>query len=241
MTGGIATTSKAAFATPDREGLEPAASKTSVVQSETTPKAPNSVTPPESAAREQGTTTGGKQVRFDAEKTNGGTKPSEGTELLLVGSPDGKGLVSRRGGRYGSPGRSRPKDAVLEYKTYRSPQRVRLVVKDENDAVPSLCSSKSGELTCTSSACDVVASGPLQNAKPPETEPLAMKDSRPNSISVDPSQAETTSPLTSSPATKKGNKRAMTPPKRVEMKEEKRLMHSPPNRPVASLPADKVS
>jgi hypothetical protein len=239
MAGGIANTTKATFATPDREGLEPLASKTSAVQSETTPKTPNFVTPPESAARDQGGTPGGgKQVRFDAEKTNGGTKLSEGTELL--GTPDVKGLVSRRGGRYGSPARSQTKDAVLEYKTYRSPERL-VVVKDENDAVPSLCSSKSGELTSTSSACDVVASGPLQDAKPPEAEPLPTQDTRPNSISVDPSQADTTSPLTSSPAAKKGNKRAMTPPKRVEMKEEKRLMHSPPNRPAASLPADKVS
>jgi hypothetical protein len=62
-----------------------------------------------------------KQVRFD-------------------GDPDSsakRGLVSRRGGRYSSPSRLKA-EAVLEYKTYRSPPK-----KEEGDGIPSLCSAQS--------------------------------------------------------------------------------------------------
>ena len=244
MTGETASNhTKTVFATPDREALECHAIQHSATKQEATPIAPNSVTPPESSTREQ-LLTGGKQVRFDPDKTF--PEPNNQGVFERGGSPDidSKGLVSRRGGRFGSPGKNRPKDTVVVYKTYRSPQRKRVLVKEENDAVPSLCSSKSGELTSTSSTFDIAANGPLEMVnviKAPEIFVVPAKRGRPNSISVDPSLMDTTSPLTSSPAVIKLDNRAMTPPKRVDINEDKRLMHSPPNRNVATLPGEKVS
>lgn len=234
---------KAVFATPDREALEFHATQQLATKQEAAPIAPNSVTPPESSTREQ-LLTGGKQVRFDPDKTF--PEPKNQGTYQLGGSLDidSKGLVSRRGGRFGSPGKNRPKDAVAVYKTYRSPQRKRVLVKEESDAVPSLCSSKSGELTSTSSTIDIAPNGPLEMVnvvKATETLAVPTKRGRPNSISVDPSLMDTTSPLTSSPAVIKLDNRAMTPPKRIDLNEDKRLMHSPPNKTVAILPGEKVS
>ena len=92
-----------------------------------------------------------KHVRFDKEDDAG----SEASPSSSVGgdSPSKRGLVSRRGGRCASPGRSlatsgQSKDAhaaataVLEFKTFRSPDRK---PRDENDTVPSLCSTSSVE------------------------------------------------------------------------------------------------
>ena len=75
-----------------------------------------------------------KQVRFDAAE-------EESTGQTSSTSP--RGLVSRRGGRFASPGQrsqQSPKEpiaAAVEYKTYRSPTK---------DEVPSLCSTNSGQL-----------------------------------------------------------------------------------------------
>eukprot|EP00536_Pseudo-nitzschia_multiseries_P015413 jgi/Psemu1/42459/gm1.42459_g len=120
-----------------------------------------------------------KQVRFDANNNKISTSTQsvavEGTALCTVGSdeadssPTGnqRGLVSRRGGRCGSPGRRNllppsstgAKDAVdaaaavLEFKTFRSPKRnSNRDNEDDNqgenssgNTVPSLCSSISTE------------------------------------------------------------------------------------------------
>mmetsp|Transcript_19780 Transcript_19780/g.46269 ORF Transcript_19780/g.46269 Transcript_19780/m.46269 type:complete len:969 (-) Transcript_19780:19-2925(-) len=92
-----------------------------------------------------------KQVRFDSENCNGtGTPGMEGKAQCSMGSDEGdsstsaqtaaqRGFVSRRGGRCGSPGRNllpttsapaKPSKeaadaaaAVLEFKTFRSPER----------------------------------------------------------------------------------------------------------------------
>mmetsp|Transcript_24319 Transcript_24319/g.59541 ORF Transcript_24319/g.59541 Transcript_24319/m.59541 type:complete len:919 (+) Transcript_24319:274-3030(+) len=77
-----------------------------------------------------------KHVRFDKKKH----------EQEVAETPEAKnrrGAVSRRGGRSGSPGRpgTDMESTVLEFKTFRSPQRKR----EESDNVPSLCSSSSAE------------------------------------------------------------------------------------------------
>lgn len=76
-----------------------------------------------------------KHVRFDKKKKKEDT--SETPEAK------NRGAASRRGGRSGSPGRSgtEMESTVLEFKTYRSPERKR----DESDTVPSLCSASSAE------------------------------------------------------------------------------------------------
>jgi hypothetical protein len=105
------------------------------------------VTPPDSFS-----TAAAKEVRFDGKKSNGkNTSKIEAKTLCAVGSDEGdssstsspnasqRGLVSRRGGRCGSPGRNilappstgaKPSKeaadaaaAVLEFKTFRSPGR----------------------------------------------------------------------------------------------------------------------
>jgi hypothetical protein len=97
-----------------------------------------------------------KQVRFDKE---GGGDVESTTSSVSGDSPSKRGLVSRRG--RGSPGRAlmassgsttsspsnephvRDNTSVLEFKTFRSPERNKQ--RDENDTVPSLCSTESGD------------------------------------------------------------------------------------------------
>jgi hypothetical protein len=122
---------QAAYATPDRDcNTDPTPPVTlTTTDLPASSEKPPTVTPLDAV-------TGAKHVRF------GNNDEKEKGE----GSADSKrGLVSRRGGRLGgSPaGTPRPTDSpVLEFKTFRSPQRKRDAM--ENDTVPSLCSASSG-------------------------------------------------------------------------------------------------
>jgi hypothetical protein len=110
---------KAAFETPDRDSAELDLPEESLATAGDCP----TVTPP---------TPNGKQVRFDKENPDVSTK---------------RGLVSRRGGRYGSPSRMTPpttSTTTTEYKTYRSPKREETSLSD--GGVPSLCSSNCDNL-----------------------------------------------------------------------------------------------
>ena len=177
------------------------------------------VTPPESGSRD---IPGGKQVRFDQDKADE-TDQKEDVALPLSKSTDSptsngsggsRGLVSRRGGRYGSPGRlpnsssgtvGVKKESVLEYKTYRSPQRRRRETV-YSDPVPSLCSSHSGGLA-SSASMSSTRDGKQDLPTQQFTSSLSStkgelslssssdKDRRPSSISCDPSKTDTTSPL----------------------------------------------
>jgi hypothetical protein len=207
---------------------------------------PATVTPPESALREEGSSKKGpaesplrliisqvespedKHVRFDKEM-----KKLEEKAESLADSPDStnsqRGLVSRRGGRCASPGRivgkpsSTKESSVLEFKTYRSPPRR----KDENDAVPSLCSANSSdkEKSATEEASST-AGNDNPKVKKGETETSNSNEgrSKPASISCD-SSMNHSSPLTSHEAdqsqetkTKKvkteDSRKATTPPPR---------------------------
>lgn len=129
---------------------------------------PNTVTPPEAGSREDPSAIkkeptdvsplqmpvdgqvdspedGNKQVRFDGDAEE--TKKDSLNDSPSSSSSSQRGLVSRRGGRCGSPGRMSSKvpstkETVLEFKTYRSPSRGK---RDETDTIPSLCSANSGE------------------------------------------------------------------------------------------------
>mmetsp|Transcript_2210 Transcript_2210/g.3491 ORF Transcript_2210/g.3491 Transcript_2210/m.3491 type:complete len:871 (+) Transcript_2210:262-2874(+) len=139
---------KAAFATPDRDGseltLEAHTATASITVKTVTPPTPN--------------VAGNKQVRFDKDDSN-----------MTGSSGKSRGLVSRRGGRYGSPSRSNSNStttAVLEYKTYRSPKRETRASTPAaessssiDNGVPSLCSSNTGyhvreELAPSQISCD---------------------------------------------------------------------------------------
>lgn len=111
---------RAAFATPDRDHGAATVQKdppsfppSAPVNKTVTPPTPNN---------------NGKQVRFDKDNHD-------------IAS-NNRGLVSRRGGRYGSPSRGTA-GAVVEYKTYRSPKREETSL---DGGVPSLWSSNSGTL-----------------------------------------------------------------------------------------------
>lgn len=77
-----------------------------------------------------------KHVRFDKKK-------QEQDSAETPEATNRRGEASRRGGRGSSPGRSgkEMESTVLEFKTYRSPERKR----DESDTVPSLCSTSSAD------------------------------------------------------------------------------------------------
>ena len=230
------------FATPDRDSDLLVLKDTSKAkQIGEAANAHATVTPPESSSREPG----GKQVRFDQEKMDE-TDQKEDVSLPLnkTHNPDSpsnnRGLVSRRGGRYGSPGRVK-KDggAVLEYKTFRSPQRKREVL--ENDTIPSLCSSSSG-LQSNSSSSGLGGTKEIQPAK--ASTRANMEEERPMSISCDTSQADTTSPLTSHDAgegTTKLEKKARLDSKTdaENGRRSARLSPSPPHRDEVAM--DKVS
>lgn len=128
-----------------------------------------------------------KHVRFNRDQNNQEGKDSPAS------SSSQRGLVSRRGGRCGSPGRiaSKPpggQEPVLEFKTFRSPPRKR----DENDTVPSLCS------TSEKAAAAAPATKEIKKIKEEETSSSKNEseaDRKPLSISCDSSKIETTSPL----------------------------------------------
>ena len=109
---------KAAFETPNRDSMAQAVAEETISAVGDFP----TVTPP---------TPNAKQVRFDKENADVSSK---------------RGLVSRRGGRYGSPSRKTPPPTttVVEYKTYRSPKREETSHSD--GGVPSLCSSNCDNL-----------------------------------------------------------------------------------------------
>jgi hypothetical protein len=152
-TGG---TKKAAFATPDRDHHPNvvAPSSASSIHNEATPAGGEmqTVTPP---------TPNGKQVRFDKDNVNG-----------VVSSK--RGVVSRRGGRYGSPSRTSAPAAMMaapaapvEYnKAYRSPKREET---SSDGGVPSLCSAHSealGEAPSMISCSEGETTSPLTEMSP---------------------------------------------------------------------------
>lgn len=117
-----------------------------------------------------------------------------GSQTESPASSSNRGLVSRRGGRYGSPGRIKKEGGpVLEFKTYRSPPRKKKEV--ENDTIPSLCSTNSGLQSSSSSGSSTRASV-VPKTKKEETEE-GSEEVRPSSISCDVSHVDTTSPLAS--------------------------------------------
>lgn len=153
----------AAFATPDRDIPEPTSKK------EPTPAASEdikTVTPPEF-------TPNGKQVRFDKDESPGSTK---------------RGLVSRRGGRYGSPARKDTTTGVVEYKTYRSPKRE----TESSDGVPSLCSTASGTIKeeikpASSISLDKAeTTSPLQEDGSPSKKAIAPKATESRNVTFSP-------------------------------------------------------
>lgn len=173
-----AATTESTFATPDRENNNPTQAPNMSEKNETEAE-PNTVTPLDGGESD-------KQVRFDEAQKE-----------------DKRGLVSRRGGRMGSPAvPPRPPAAtvttkeggpVLEFKTFRSPQRKRDSAV-ENDTIPSLCSTNSGPLDRK------LHQSKDDNAKPPNgstAKQASQEGGRPSSISCDPSLSATTSPLAS--------------------------------------------
>ncbi|KAL3912867.1 MAG: hypothetical protein SGILL_006722 [Bacillariaceae sp.] len=127
-----------------------------------------------------------------------------------------RGLVSRRGGRCGSPGRSlgtptssssplqeteahAAATAVLEFKTFRSPERKQ---RDENDTVPSLCS--------TASDAKSSAAGIKQDEASEKKDDKSNNDencTKPSSIQIDASDnTNSASPLKDEAPAKKSGK-----------------------------------
>jgi len=169
---------EAAFATPDREGNYNVDATMAPKSEKEDDEQLNTVTPLDGE--------GDKQVRFDEN--------------------DRKSLVSRRGGRLGSPAAALPRvtsapssskdDApVLEFKTFRSPQRTKEV---ENDTIPSLCSTNSGPLEKKKGRINHGGAGGKQQATAAKGDDKASESARrPSSISCDPSMIATTSPLAS--------------------------------------------
>jgi hypothetical protein len=207
------------FTTPDRsseaheEKKELSGTEAHAESTMTEAAKPNTVTPPdstnnreelskrESAAKSplqlgiatdvDSPTDQDKHVHFnrDQDKQEGKVDPEDSP----TSSSSQRGLVSRRGGRCVSPGRTASKppggqDPILEFKTFRSPPRKR----DENDTVPSLCS------TSEKAAVAAPATEEIQKIKEKETSSSKNEseaDRKPLSISCDSSKIETTSPL----------------------------------------------
>lgn len=181
-------TTIAHFATPDRELVTGEPDKPAAEHDAGATDAPT-VTPPESGSK--GVDEKGKHVHFGG----GGSSQTSGTS-----SSSKRGLVSRRGGRYGSPARPPPtptsatSSGVLEFKTYRSPQRKNV----ENDTIPSLCSTNSG---ISSDGVPIHKSekeaSAVSASKSNGQESEAPEGSKPSTISLDASVVDNTSPLAS--------------------------------------------
>lgn len=104
----------------------------------------------------------GKQVRFGASSSS----EEDTKESSTTTSSSKRGLVSRRGGRYVSPGRSAiptsgntsasavggpSKDSVLDYTTYQTPAQKR----DGSSNIPALCTANStGGVVSLPSECE---------------------------------------------------------------------------------------
>jgi len=196
------------FATPDRTGPQSASIAASQIKNEralesSVPKNSKlekvaTVTPPESMTRDELM----KSKKKDAEtgsalnmvtsqvdspddrhvRFNNDQKKHDPAAESPSSNSSQRGLVSRRGGKCASPSRS-PKgsssDAVLEFKTYRSPPRKK---REEIDTVPSLCSDK-----------DKI------KAEARDSSSETKNDRKPSSISCDASMNQT-SPLASEEA-----------------------------------------
>lgn len=201
------------FATPDRGSLQsgPVEEKkdgcTSEISAGEKPNPAATVTPLESATRGENTSKEegrvsplqivasnlespeDRKVRFGyTEKAD-----SSGESPSSTGSQ--RGLVSRRGGRCASPGRiaSNPnpnKEAVLEFKTYRSPPRK----KETCDTVVSLGSDTSpdkvdgevkekGDQGCSSTS-DTKGAGPISSR--PESSRKAKSTEKKSNVSFSP-------------------------------------------------------
>jgi hypothetical protein len=177
---------QAAYATPDRDNKTDPTPPTKLTLTELPvgSERPTTVTPLDAVP-------GGKHVRFGKEEKE---KEEGSTETQ-------RGLVSRRGGRLGgSPAQPRPAadGPVLEFKTYRSPQRKGDAT--ENDTIPSLCSTNSGissvEPAEKGSGQKVAKDAPGADQKvAAASEEETEKSRRPSSISCD--ALIDTSPLTS--------------------------------------------
>jgi len=176
------------FATPDRE-ITTASEPPQKSEKKQVPSAEaelNTVTPLDAE--------GDKQVRFDNDEKE--EKDSK------------RGLVSRRGGRLGSPAAppratvtTKEAGPVLEFKTYRSPTRKRDSAV-ENDTIPSLCSTNSGSLERKAQenkdgGNNGDSEKPAADSSEAKASPGQKETGRPSSISCDPSMIATTSPLAS--------------------------------------------
>lgn len=256
--------SQAPYATPDRDNkTDPTPEGATMLKKTDVPSSekPNTVTPLDAVP-------GGKHVRFGNEE-----KVEEGEVSTEQGSGSKRGLVSRRGGRLGSPAPPRPAPVstdggpVLEFKTYRSPQRKRDVAVTENDTVPSLCSANSEISSVEPSGTLGQDTGAVSKdadqggAERRETEMAAAGDAdtdgkpdsgRPSSISCDASIDA--SPLTSHDgASPSGavtrSKGSASTPKAAELAAEKEsqaggrrnVTFSPPTPQSEMVPVDAVS
>lgn len=199
-----------AFATPDRESNN----------NTDAPKKSEKKAPPSSETSEANTVTpldpeSDKQVRFDEEQDS-----------------SKRGLVSRRGGRLGSPASApratttTPKEGgpVLEFKTFRSPQRKCV----ENDTIPSLCSTNSGSLD---RKLQKEKMGVNTATKASVGEKADSR--RPSSISCDPSLSATTSPLASQDVD-------ASPSGQARMTAAAATAASTPTKPLAAAAADEA-
>ena len=197
------------FATPDRsQPITTAEEKKDISDKEaandtTKSVKPATVTPPESLAprdensfktspesplqiaASQVDSPEDKHVRFDKEEESAVDSPSSTNSQ--------RGLVSRRGGRYASPGRVVGKPGAtkepnaLEFKTFQTPVQK----KDESDTVPSLCSANS-----TDKERNENGDAPAIKKEDPDTTSNSEGDRKPASISCD-SAIDQTSPIAS--------------------------------------------
>lgn len=156
--------------TAANKAVKKAYSATTSGPAPTKPTAKSVVTPAEPANKTIGVTSGGlivggnKHVRFGAEETakTAATGDSNKNNLAAAssdsspvnaaaGSGSKRGAVSRRGGRYVSPGR--PITASQAASTYRTSSPVK--TGEGNDTVPTLCSTNSsGGLVSVPSECE---------------------------------------------------------------------------------------
>jgi hypothetical protein len=194
-----------------------------------------------------------KHVRFDG--TNGNEKPSSPADSPASSncSNNQRGVVSRRGGRFSSPGRaagnsssSAAKETVLEFKTYRSPPRKR----DENDTIPSLCSppinkENKNRLASTSAKSEAKIKAEEDDDDAKASSEMSEGDRKPKSISCDSSNIATTSPLASHDADPSNDtskaRQLKEPPGRLDMASARKnnVSFSPP--PPVRESAERVS
>ena len=162
-----------------------------------------------------------KEAAEEEKVRNGEESAAADKESSDTKKKNKRGLVSRRGGRCGSPGRgatSPPTDAahaaaaaVLEFKTFRSPERKQ---RDENDTEPSLCSTASGDAKATAAAAKKEQDNAAKKANNDENNTSSKK---PTSIQYDAAdKADSASPLKddAAAATKKSSGKTEGAPKK---------------------------